>query len=194
MGSVSHYTRLHPHPQSVLIPNQTQSVSATSGARMCGEPCIKSVCGLSLQKSVFFIGLVELVITAIATVGSVWKYSRRIDTEGSECEGKDICIGPIIKHCVFDAFFGIICALLLIFGAKMRNSCLLISWMLITIGCSIKYIVVVCTNDWSSLEDWISITYLLFYTSVFLIVISFLKESRGHATGGHIHSPPPYKA
>jgi len=164
---------------------------------MCGEPCIKTVCGLTLQKSVFIIGLVELVITAVATIATVFKYSRRIDIEGEECEGKDVCIGPIIKHCVFDAFFGILCALLLVFGAKMRNSCLLISWLIITIGCSIKYIVVVCENDWSSIEDWISITYLLFYTTVFIIVLSFLKESRSLGSGGQIHSPgppPPYKA
>merc|ERR1719334_320959 len=97
----------------------------------------------------------------------------------------------------FDAFFGILCALLLVFGAKMRNSCLLISWLIITVGCSIKYIVVVCENDWSSIEDWISITYLLFYATVFIIVLSFLKESRSLASGGQIHSPgapPPYKA
>merc|ERR1712055_1095767 len=103
--------------------------------RMCGKPCFSSVCGLAPNKSVLAIGVAELVITAIVTAANVWKYARKIDIEGEECEGKDVCIGPIIKHCVFDAFFGILCALLLVFGAKMRNSCLLISWLIITVGC-----------------------------------------------------------
>merc|ERR1711963_211980 len=51
-------------------------------------------------------------------------------------------IGPIIKYCVFDAFFGILCSVLLFIGARMRHRCLLIFWILITLGCSIKYLYV----------------------------------------------------
>ena len=162
---------------------------------MCGAPCIKSCCGLPLQKAVFFIGLVELVITAIVTIANVVKYAQKIDTEGDECEGKDVCIGPIIKYCVFDGFFGVVCALLLIFGSKMRNRCLLIFWILITAGCSIKYIVVVAMNDWTSLEDWVSISYLVFYSAVSLTVVSFMKETgAGNREGAvHYNAPPPYK-
>ena len=65
---------------------------------------------------------------------------------------QDVCIGPIIKYAVFDAFFGVGCSLLLIFGAHLRNNCLLISWVVITIICSLKYVYVVTVNDWSRLE------------------------------------------
>ena len=65
---------------------------------------------------------------------------------------QDVCIGPIIKYAVFDAFFGVVCALLLIFGAHLRNNCLLISWVVITICTSLKYVYVVVFSDWSRLE------------------------------------------
>ena len=65
---------------------------------------------------------------------------------------QDVCIGPIIKYAVFDAFFGVVCALLLIFGAHLRNNCLLISWVVITICTSLKYVYVVVVSDWSRLE------------------------------------------
>merc|ERR1712072_1537844 len=130
--------------------SQGKQAELQEEGKMCGPPCFRSVCGFPLQKAVYIIGLVELTITVIVTIANVVKYSKNVTEDGEFCEGKDVCIGPIIKHCVFDAFFGILCALLLVFGAKMRNSCLLISWLIITIGCSIKYIVVVCENDWSS--------------------------------------------
>ena len=53
---------------------------------------------------------------------------------------------------MFDAFFGVGCSLLLIFGAHLRNNCLLISWVVITVICSLKYVYVVAVNDWSRLE------------------------------------------
>ena len=65
---------------------------------------------------------------------------------------QDVCIGPIIKYAVFDAFFGVGCSLLLIFGAHLRNNCLLISWLVITIFTSLKYVYVVVVSDWSRLE------------------------------------------
>merc|ERR1712203_1300475 len=71
--------------------------------KMCGQPCFRSVCGMPLQKAVYIIGLVELIITVIVTIANVVKYSKLVNEE--DCEGKDVCIGPIIKYCVFDAFF-----------------------------------------------------------------------------------------
>ena len=153
---------------------------------------MKSVCGVPLQKAVFFIGLAELVITLLVTIANVAKYAQFVEIDGEECEGKDVCIGPIIKYCVFDAFFGVVCALLLIFGSKLRNRCLLILWIIITFCCSIKYLIVFCMNDWSSLEDWISISYLAFYLAVFLVVISFMCETSG--SDGAVHVPVSYKA
>jgi len=160
---------------------------------MCGgKPCFNSVFGVSLQKSVLIIGIVELVITIIATILNIIKYSAAIgafdDDFSDECDDKDVCIGPIIKYAVFDGFFGIGCALMLIFGAHLRNHCLLISWMIITIFISMKYIWVVITHDWTALEDWISITYLVFYLAVFAIIFAFMKEVRA-PTGGYIHGP-----
>merc|ERR1712116_7428 len=73
---------------------------------------------------------------------------------------------------------------------------LLIFWILITLGCSIKYLYVFFVSDWTSLEDWVSISYLLFYTSVTLVVVAFTKEC-GTTSGGVVHdygAPPAYKA
>merc|ERR1711997_1062711 len=114
--------------------------SLRSCTNMCGPLCFTSVCGLPLQKAVYIIALVELMITVIVTIANVVKYSKGIDSGDVECEGKDVCIGPIIKYCVFDAFFGILCSIL------------------ITAGCSIKYLIVFIGNDWTSLEDWVSIS------------------------------------
>ena len=122
-----------------------------NAVKMCGgRPCFTSVCGLSLQKSVLIIGFIQLGLTLIATILNVVKMSQGYDPE--ECDGKDICIGAIIKFAVLDALFGVACALMLIFGAKLRNHCLLIFWMIITVVASAKYIYIVCTRDWTSLE------------------------------------------
>merc|ERR1739838_385683 len=142
--------------------------------KMCGPPCFRSVCGMPLQKAVYIIGLIELIITVIVTIANVVKYSQFVNEE--DCESKDVCIGPIIKYCVFDAFFGILCSFLLFIGARMRHRCLLIFWILITLGCSIKYLYVFFVSDWTSLEDWVSISYLIFYTAVTLVVVAFTKE------------------
>merc|ERR1712114_24616 len=78
----------------------------------------------------------------------------------------------------------------------LRLRCLLIFWIIITIGCSIKYLYVFIVSDWTSLEDWVSISYLAFYTIVTLVVVSFTKEC-GTTEGGVVHNydaPPAYKA
>jgi len=159
---------------------------------MCGgSPCIKSVCGFSLQSTVIGIGIIELIITIIATILNIIKYASKtgaFDEDNSECEDRDVCWGPIAKYAVFDAFFGVICSFMLIFGAKTRNHCLLISWMVVTVIASLKYLYVMIWNDWTKLQDWIAITYLLFYTIVFIFVISLMQELK-HS--GMIHSPAP---
>merc|ERR1712014_88022 len=117
--------------------------------KMCGPPCFRSVCGMPLQKAVYIIGIIELIITVIVTI-----------------------------------------------GARMRHRCLLIFWILITLGCSIKYLYVFFVSDWTSLEDWVSISYLVFYTAVTLVVVAFTKEC-ATTSGGVVHdygAPPAYKA
>jgi len=161
---------------------------------MCGgKPCFDSVFGISLKTSVLIVGIIELVITIIATILNIIKYATAVgafdDDFGRECDDKDVCIGPIIKYAVFDGFFGVGCALLLIFGAHLRNHCLLILWMIITVLISTKYLWVVFAHDWTSLEDWISITYLLFYLAVFAIIFAFMKEVRSSPSGGYVHGP-----
>merc|ERR1712001_395482 len=149
-----------------------------------------------MGKAVYIIGLVELTITVIVTIANVVKYSKNETEDGEFCEGKDVCIGPIIKHCVFDAFFGILCSILLFIGARMRHRCLLIFWIVITLCCSVKYLYDAIVSDWTSLEDWVAISYLAFYTAVTLVVISFTKEC-GNSDGGVVHNygaPPAYKA
>ena len=116
------------------------------------RPCFSSCFGLPLQTTVIIVGIIELVITIIATFLNVVKLTRKIDTEGEECKGKDICIGPLIKYSVFDASFGVLLAFCLIFGGYLRNHCLLVTWMIFTVIASLKYIWVVVTHDWTSLE------------------------------------------
>jgi len=53
-----------------------------------------------------------------------------------------------------------------------------VSWMLLTVMMSIKHIYVVITHDWSSQEDWISITILVFICLVFVIIWSYAMELR----------------
>ena len=62
---------------------------------MCGgRPCFSSCCGLSLQKSVVIIGIIELVITAIATILNIVKYAKGVgyfdDEYNNECDDKVI--------------------------------------------------------------------------------------------------------
>merc|ERR1711936_490760 len=69
--------------------------------KMCGPPCFRSVCGMPLQKAVYIIGLIELIITVIVTIANVVKYSQFVNEE--DCQGKDVCIGPIIKYGAFSS-------------------------------------------------------------------------------------------
>ena len=120
---------------------------------MCGNQlCFKSVLGVPLQRAVLVSGIIELSITSIATILNVVKYASFSHSYSDECEGKDVCLGPLIKYAVFDALFGVICSLLLIFGAKRTDKCLLICWMVITFFISIKYVYVVIIHDWTALE------------------------------------------
>merc|ERR1712007_323244 len=84
--------------------SQGKQAELQEEGKMCGPPCFRSVCGFPLQKAVYIIGLVELTITVIVTIANVVKYSKNVNEDGEFCEGKDVCIGPIIKHCVFVAF------------------------------------------------------------------------------------------
>ena len=42
-----------------------------------------------------------------------------------------------------------------------------------------------------SAQDWISITYLLFYISVFTIIFALMKEVRGGGSAGYVHQQGP---
>ena len=120
---------------------------------MCGSrPCFKSVFGLDLATAVIIIGVLELVVTIIATLLNVIKYSEYYEAYGEECQDKDVCIGPLIKYTVFDAFFGVLCSVILITGAHLRSRCLIITWIFFTLVASVKYLWVVVTQDWTSLE------------------------------------------
>jgi len=144
---------------------------------MCGKPLVNSCFGISLSRSVIAIGVIELVITVVATILNVVKFSRGWeDRYGEECDKVDVCIGPLIKYSVFDALFGVVCSIMLIVGGNSRNVCLLITWMVATFFASFKYVWVVATHNWTNLEDWISITYLLFYIVVYVVVWSLYRE------------------
>ena len=49
-----------------------------------------------------------------------------------------------------------------------------------------KRICILRRTNFDHFQDWISITFLVFYISVFMIIISFIKEVRGD---GVIHGP-----
>ena len=166
-------------------------------ATLCsGPPCFRSVCGMPLQTAVYIISLVELIITAIVTTANVVRYSEFGNDEDHQDHQQHVYIGPIIKYFVFDALFGILCSILLFIGARMRQRCLLISWIIIILGGSIKYLYVVIVNDWTSYEDWVSISLLAFYTAVTVVVISFTKEcGTNNGSGADDYgAPPAYKA
>ena len=121
---------------------------------MCGgEPCVRSVFGIPLQRSVLIIGYIELGITIIATILNTIKYvNDRGGYDELDCKEEEVCLGPLFKYAFFDALTGIICALMLIFGSRTNSRCLLISWMIITVFASFKYIWVVLEHDWTALE------------------------------------------
>ena len=58
---------------------EDSNITADTQTVMCGgRPCFTSVCGLSLQKSVIVIGILELLITVIATILNIIKYARSV--------------------------------------------------------------------------------------------------------------------
>ena len=120
---------------------------------MCdSRACLNSVCGLELGIAVILIGLSELAVTFVVTILNVVKYAEYHDAYGEECEDKDVCIGPLIKYSVFDAFFGVLSSVILIAGAYTESKCLILTWIVITVMTSCKYVWVVITKDWTSLE------------------------------------------
>merc|ERR1711870_98112 len=54
--------------------------------KMCGPPCFRSVCGMPLQKAVYIIGLIELIITVIVTIANVVKYSQFVNEEDARAK------------------------------------------------------------------------------------------------------------
>ena len=116
---------------------------------MCGcRPLFKTACGFPLKKAVLVIGIIQIIITVIATICNVVNLSMyRVD-----CDQVDICWGPVVKYAVVDALFGVICGVLLIFGSRSKNSCLLISWVVIVFCMTWKYVWVIAVSDWSSIE------------------------------------------
>ena len=53
---------------------------------------------------------------------------------------------------MFDGFFGILCGLLLILGGKSESSCMLVTWLALTGGCSLKYLYVLIFYKWTDVE------------------------------------------
>ena len=107
-----------------------------------------------------------------------FKYEKK-QYEASECgTDVDVCMGPLIKYAVFDAFIGSICAIILIFGALGRSVCMLIIWMMVIPCASIKYVWVLHNSNWTQYEDYISLMYLCFYFSVYIVVWSLFREIR----------------
>ena len=53
----------------------------------------------------------------IAPYFQVLQIFKRIDTN----QDKDVCVGPLIKYTVFDAFFGALCGFLLILASLQKS-------------------------------------------------------------------------
>ena len=65
---------------------------------MCYErPCFVSLLGLPLKTIVMDIGITELGFTLIVTTLNVIKYIEMIEWEDEDCNGVEICVGPLIK-------------------------------------------------------------------------------------------------
>ena len=59
---------------------------------MCGgRPCFTSCCGISLQKSVIIVGVLELVLTVIATILNIVKYAKSIGALDNDYSDSDKC-------------------------------------------------------------------------------------------------------
>ena len=89
------------------------------------------------------------------------------------------------QYTVFDAAGGVVSSVLLIAGSLQSSQCLLVTWCLLSFCLALKHLWVVITHDWTSLEDWISISFLLFLSLVFIVVWSrILQINQERAAGG----------
>jgi len=142
---------------------------------------IESFFGIPLQKAVYGIGIFKLVLTLILAIISI--VGRSLvpcrDEDGDLLEGGDIkCVGPYIRQIFFDLFIPLTCALLLIYGAKRKSSCLLLIWFIIVFISYIQYLAVVFESNWDKAEDWVAIGYVVHYTTVAIVVFSFMQVAK----------------
>merc|ERR1712226_622033 len=144
--------------------------------------CINSFFGIPLQKAVLWGGIFKLVLTLIFAIISVVSLSQL-------CEGvtdKAKCVGPQIRQVFFDILFPLACALLLIYGAKRKDPCLLIIWFGIAFISYVQYLYVFFASDWDKAEDWVAIGYVVYYTTASIVVFSFMQEAK--RTDGMVHT------
>merc|ERR1712010_177896 len=148
----------------------------------CSTMCvINSFFGIPLQTAVKWIGIFKLVITLILAITCIVGQTQVpcMDDERNFLDGGSIeCIGPYIRQICFDFFLPMTCALLLIFGARQKSSCLLLTWFIIVFCCYVQYLWVVFASDWDRAEDWVAICYVVHYTAVAIVVYSFMKASK----------------
>merc|ERR1719397_259708 len=142
---------------------------------------IDSFFGIPLQKAVYGIGIFKLVLTLILAIISI--VGRSLvpceNEDGDLLEGGDIkCVGPYIRQIFFDLFIPLTCALLLIYGAKRKSSCLLLIWFIIVFVSYIQYLVVVFESNWDKASDWVAIGYVVHYTTVAIVVFSFMQVAK----------------
>ena len=90
------------------------------------------------------------------------------------------------QYTVFDAAGGVVSSVLLIAGTLGTSRCLLLTWRLLTLLVATKHAWVVLTHDWTSLEDWISISFLLFISLVFTIVWSRILQINQELAGDQV--------
>merc|ERR1712226_1386816 len=144
--------------------------------------CINSFFGIPLQKAVLWGGIFKLVLTLIFAIISVVSLSQL-------CEGvtdKAKCVGPQIRQVFFDILFPLACALLLIYGAKRKDPCLLLIWFGIAFISYVQYLYVFFASDWDKAEDWVAIGYVVYYTTASIVVFSFMQEAK--RTDGMVHT------
>ena len=92
---------------------------------------------------------------------------------------RNISLCPPLQYTVFDAFSGVVCSVLLIVGSLQANRCFLVTWCILTGLVTIKHLWVVLTHDWTAVEDWISVSFLLFTSLVSSIVWCRLLQING---------------
>ena len=85
----------------------------------------------------------------MSDISTVTLFSRaKIWSKQQCCSSILFSINIDVNQIFFDLFIPLTCALLLIYGAKRKSSCLLLIWFIIVFISYVQYLVVVFESNW----------------------------------------------